>query len=97
MTAHCCADEALLQVMRLDKAEGPSSRDIRDLRRWLIRPSMGNNFLVGTEALTWDEANNGDFISPRVGTPDKFNSLLTGSILDVYHWAYGHRKEASQD
>lgn len=97
MTAHLCADEALFQVMRLDQAEGPSSRDIQDLRKWLIRPSMGNNFLIGAEALTWDEVNNGDFISPRVGTPDKFNSLLTGSILDAYHWAYGHRKEASQN
>lgn len=83
--------------MRLDQSEGPSSRDIEDLRNWLIRPSMGNNFLVGVEALTWDGVNNSDFISPRVETPDKFNSLLTGSILDAYHWAYGHRKEVSQD
>jgi len=83
-------------VVRLDQAEGPLSREIQDLRKWLIRPSMGNNFLVGAEALTWDKVNDDDFISPRVGTPDKFNSLLTGSILDAYHWAYGHRKEASR-
>lgn len=95
MTTHLRADEALFQVMRLEQAEGPSPRHIRDLRKWLIRPSMGNNFLVGAEADTWDKANDGDFISPRAGTPDKFNSLLTGSILDVYHWAYGHRKEVS--
>lgn len=86
-------DKALTQYMTINQAPRPSQRDVKDLRSWLGRPSMGNSFLVGIEAQVWDDKNMTDFINPAVKKVDRFSALLTGPVLSGYHWLYGHKKQ----
>ncbi|KAI0901642.1 hypothetical protein F4806DRAFT_443956 [Annulohypoxylon nitens] len=86
-------NEALIQVLTISQAKKPKDRDIKELRQWLIRPSMGGNFLVGIEADVWKDEYAEDFISPTSEEIDSFDSFLTGPVLDAYHWLYGHKKK----
>jgi len=64
---------------------------------WLNRPDGGASFLKEIEMNIWTEENVEDFISlaPRKPTNDMFSSILSGALLDLYHRAWGKRKEAS--
>lgn len=79
--------------MTISQAQKPEDRDIEELRQWLIRPSMGDNFLVGIEVDVWKDEYAEDFISPTSAEIDLFDSFLTGPVLDAYHWLYGHKKK----
>ncbi|KAI0384840.1 hypothetical protein F5Y04DRAFT_293134 [Hypomontagnella monticulosa] len=57
-------NDALMQVMAISQARKPKQQYIKDLSEWLTRPSMGNNFLDGVEAMAWDERNHHDLINP---------------------------------
>ena len=87
----------MVQVTRIARIQTPAKSDIENLRKWLLRPGMGGNFLVGVESHTWTKAGADDLMSPAVREQDGFNSLLTGQILDAYHRIYGHKKKASKN
>jgi hypothetical protein len=76
---------------------GPSSRDRNGRVGWLNRPDGGGSFLKDVELNIWTEENVEDFMSlvPRKPANDMFSSLLSGALLDLYHRAWGKRKEAS--
>jgi hypothetical protein len=73
----------------------PTNRETAFLRSWLERPDGGEGFLRDREKQTWAEENSNDFISlfPRQLQTDPFTSLLNGFLLDMYHRAWGHRKQ----
>lgn len=91
-------DAALAQALELSKAEAPSRRELDFLRRWLIRPSMGDDFLTDIERTIWDEAHTSDLVTlfPRVLQRDAFTSLLDGYLLDIYDRIWGHRRKVCQ-
>ncbi|KAI1439605.1 hypothetical protein F5Y02DRAFT_425350 [Annulohypoxylon stygium] len=80
-------------ILTISQAQKPKNRDVKEFRKWLIRPSMGSNFLVGIEADVWKDEYAQDFISPTSEEIDSFDSFLTGPILDACHWLYGHEKK----
>lgn len=88
-------DLALSQTRELTKAEIPTRREIGFLRSWLVRPSMGNNFLNDREQTIWEIPNTSDLITlfPRHLEKDAFTSLLNGALLDIYHGIWGHRRK----
>ena len=73
--------------------EAPDSRELEFLRKWLIRPTMGNCFLKDKESTVWDPINSPDLVSlfPRRLHKDMFTTLLNGALLDLYHRLWGHR------
>jgi len=76
---------------------GSSSRDKGGRVGWLNRPDGGGSFLKDIELNIWTEENVEDFMSlvPGSATNDMFSSLLSGALLDLYHRAWGKRKEVS--
>lgn len=88
-------DEGLSQLLMSNSAQRPSKRQLKILRDWIIQPALGGNFLVGDEALIWDDANSHDFIGPLLKENDPFTSFLAGPILSWYHNLHGHKKEVS--
>ena len=89
------ADSALSQALELSKAERPNQRELDFFRRWLIRPSMGDNFLTDIEQTIWDESNTRDLVTlfPRILQRDYLTSLLDGYLLDIYDRIWGHRRK----
>ncbi|KAI9375788.1 hypothetical protein BJX61DRAFT_539519 [Aspergillus egyptiacus] len=88
---------ALSQILELNKIPKPSTRELEFLRRWLIRPSMGDNFLSDLEAKVWGSCNDTDFVtlSSRDTEEDAFTRFLHGTLLDIYHRVYGHRRKST--
>ncbi|KAL8641796.1 MAG: hypothetical protein Q9226_008585, partial [Calogaya cf. arnoldii] len=86
---------ALTQALELGKSSRPEPREVRFLRNWLVRPSMGNGFLNDIERSTWDDTNDPDFVTlfPRTTQKDPFTSFLNGALLDVYHRLWGHKRK----
>jgi hypothetical protein len=76
---------------------GSSSRDNSERVGWLNRPDGAGSFLKELELNIWTKENVEDFMSLDPGKPanDIFSSLLSGALLDLYHRAWGKRKEAS--
>ncbi|KAI4223947.1 MAG: hypothetical protein LQ349_007332, partial [Xanthoria aureola] len=86
---------ALSQALTSSKAARPEAREVRFLRDWLARPSLGNDFLNDIERCTWEDANDPDFLTlfPRTIQKDVFTSFLNGALLDVYHRLWGHKRK----
>ena len=87
-------DAALAQALELSKAEAPSRRELDFLRRWLVRPSMGDSFLKDIEKTIWNEEHDQDLVTlfPRILQRDFFTSLLDGCLLDLYDRIWGRRR-----
>ncbi|KAL2221291.1 hypothetical protein M432DRAFT_266076 [Thermoascus aurantiacus ATCC 26904] len=90
-------NSALLHALELIRVSKPTRRELDFLRKWLIRPSMGNDFLTDVERAIWEPSNDPDFITlcPREQQVDVFSSFLHGALLDVYHRILGHRRKQS--
>ncbi|KAL9614980.1 MAG: hypothetical protein Q9204_008795 [Flavoplaca sp. TL-2023a] len=69
-------------------------KEVGFLRDWLVRPTMGNDFLNDIERSTWEDTNDPDFLTlfPRTTQKDPFTSLMNGALLDVYHRIWGHKR-----
>ena len=76
---------------------GSGFRDKSGRVGWLIRLDGGGCFFKDVELNICTEENVDDLMSLVPGTPtnDIFSSLLSGVLLDLYHRAWGKRKEVS--
>ena len=78
----------------MDLLNAPQPTQLDFLRKWLIRPAMGNGFLKDREKATWSTRNDRDLVSitrrPLGG--DWLSSFLGGSLLSLYHLAWGYRE-----
>jgi hypothetical protein len=81
------SDEHLCQLTLLSRIERPNGYDLRFLRSWLKRRSMGDLPLVGLDMSVWNEGNEDDFIAIRRRHSD---DVLTTWFTDVFV-PYWHR------
>ena len=92
------SDTMLTQILQLSSAQHPRDGELDFLQKWLIRPSMGGDFLNDLESTIWNQSNVTEYVTlfPRVLQRDFFTSLLDGVFLDIYHGIWGHRRNVYQ-
>lgn len=100
LNADVDTDEVLFQVQKSSKIEQPSFRAIDFLRVWLMRGGRGDGFLRTSEADTWGQPGEQgirDFVSlySRSAETDAFTSFLEGTMTNVYHRLWGHKRHVS--
>ncbi|KAI0206579.1 hypothetical protein F4808DRAFT_454500 [Astrocystis sublimbata] len=74
----------------------PHVKIFGDLREWIVRPTMGFIHIVSKDWRTWEQCD--DLITFEKSTMDRFTSLLTYTIVDIYHSLIGrhiHRARKS--
>ncbi|KAL2011660.1 hypothetical protein VTN00DRAFT_4378 [Thermoascus crustaceus] len=88
---------AVSQAIELNRVAKPTRRELDFLRKWLITPSMGNDFLTDVERTIWEPSNDQDFITllSREQQIDTLSSFMHDTLLDVYHRTLGHRRKQS--
>ncbi|MCJ1403440.1 hypothetical protein MMC11_006663 [Xylographa trunciseda] len=88
---------ALFQTLELRTAKLPTSREIGFLRNWLLRPSMGNDFLNDVEHSIWEVSNTPDLVTlfSRELEKDVLTTFLERGLLNLYHRIWGHRQKQS--
>ncbi|KAI1360641.1 hypothetical protein F5Y08DRAFT_331433 [Xylaria arbuscula] len=67
----------------------PHIKILEDLREWMQRPKMGCIRIFSWDWRTWGECKLGDLVTFENSTMDRFTSLVTYSIIDVYHSLIG--------
>jgi len=86
-------DQALLQQIEISKQDGPTERDLRVLRNWLITADGNDSALVGPGAAAWhirDEQSfhcENDFVvfSAAHRYRDRFERWTGDTVLGKYH------------
>lgn len=89
-------DKALEQARRITTLVHPTPQDRKALQKWLIGPSMGNQFLNECEKLIWADENSNDVLTLMPpAQQDPFGTLLRDKLLRIYHALWGYRKAVS--
>ncbi|XPS92847.1 hypothetical protein M3J09_002224 [Ascochyta lentis] len=88
-------NQALILASQVQRVVQPTNRELNQLVDWLSRPKGENGFLVGEEAKVWQCEDVSEYVTlfPRELEDDAFTSLLSGRLLDLYHKAFGHRRQ----
>ncbi|KAI0117712.1 hypothetical protein GGR51DRAFT_545696 [Nemania sp. FL0031] len=63
----------------------PHKKILEDLREWMRRPIMGHIAILSWDWRTWEVHSIEDLITFEDSTMDRFTSLITYSIVDIYH------------
>ncbi|KAI8626077.1 hypothetical protein F5Y19DRAFT_488566 [Xylariaceae sp. FL1651] len=63
----------------------PHRKLLEDLRQWMQRPTMGNIQILSFDCGTWETCNDFDLLTFENSTMDLFTSLITYTIVDIYH------------
>ena len=91
-------DEALERSRRIATFAHPAREDWKALQKWLVGPSMGNQFLNEREKLIWTDENSHDLVTlMNYNHQDPFGMLLRDNLLKWYHALWGYRKAVSRD
>ncbi|KAI0527818.1 hypothetical protein F5B22DRAFT_5248 [Xylaria bambusicola] len=67
----------------------PHVKMLRDLREWIRRPEMGFIHITSKDWETWDYYDVADLVTFENSAMDRFTSLVTYTIIDVYHRLIG--------
>ncbi|KAI1123539.1 hypothetical protein F5Y10DRAFT_270028 [Nemania abortiva] len=67
----------------------PHKKILGDLREWMRRPTMGHIAILSWDWRTWETCDKDDLITFEDSTMDRFTSLVTYTIVDVYHHLIG--------
>ncbi|KAJ2997271.1 hypothetical protein NUW58_g701 [Xylaria curta] len=67
----------------------PHVKILGDLREWIRRPTMGCIRILGWDWQTWECCDESDLITFENSTMDRFTSLVTYTIVDIYHSLIG--------
>ncbi|KAJ8131005.1 hypothetical protein O1611_g2619 [Lasiodiplodia mahajangana] len=82
------------QVLAL---RSPHIKILEDLREWIRRPTMGFIHILSDDWKTWHDCDETDLITFENSTMDRFTSLVTYTIVDIYHNLIGrHIHEARE-
>lgn len=76
-------DNALVLASGVVNLNKPETKEIERLRTWIGRSDLGGDFLVDTEALTWDAKYKGDFVVLSSPSPDNESLFPNLSSLPV--------------
>lgn len=89
-------DAALLQVSQVARLESPRNHDLAFLQDWLKRPTMGNSFLQGREASTWQGRQVKEMVSlmPSKIEADPFSTWLSTGAVNVFDKLWGNRRKS---
>ncbi|KAJ8132367.1 hypothetical protein O1611_g1255 [Lasiodiplodia mahajangana] len=63
----------------------PHKKILGDLREWMRRPIMGRITILSWDWRTWETCDEKDLITFEDSTMDRFTSLVTYTIIDIYH------------
>ncbi|TGJ86842.1 hypothetical protein E0Z10_g1880 [Xylaria hypoxylon] len=63
----------------------PHKKMLGDLREWMRRPTLGHVTILSWDWRTWEVYDGDDLITFENSTMDRFTSLVTYTIVDVYH------------
>lgn len=90
-------DESLRLFAAVAGVGRPAASDVEFLRRWLQRPSIGNNFLTGLESSIWAPENDKDLLClmAQREESDWFSDFLREKMLSLYHYVFGRRTQVS--
>jgi hypothetical protein len=74
------------------KLDSPNPRDLRFLKRWMKRPSMGRVYLIGPDSDIWEKPDETEFdlVALRAReSGDIFSRFLTDVMIHWYHRFFG--------
>ena len=82
----------LLKQRAVATLHQPREYDLKVLREWLERPSMGAMPLLGLDRNSWDSLNENDLLSLHPRTPtDSFSVWVSETLVPIYHRFLGQR------
>lgn len=85
-------DDILLKQANIARLGTPSSYDLDFLRKWLIRPRMGNFPLLGIDRHSYSEQYEKDLVAIRArSAPDFFSRWFTCGLIPKWHSAVGEK------
>ncbi|KAI1123865.1 hypothetical protein F5Y10DRAFT_280637 [Nemania abortiva] len=74
----------------------PHTKILGDLREWMQRPTMGRVSILSWDRRTWDACDEADLITFEDSTMDRFTSMVTYTIVDLYHSLIGRHIHAAR-
>ena len=90
-------DDALLKQSSVAQLGPPRTYDLKFLREWLERPTMGAFPLLGLDRKTWDPSNESDLVAIHGRRPaDLFSAWFSEVVVPFYHRLVGHRIKVGQ-
>ncbi|KAI3330101.1 hypothetical protein F4824DRAFT_492444 [Ustulina deusta] len=76
----------------------PHIKILGDLREWMRRPTMGFIHILSMDWRTWEYCDKTDMITFENSVMDRFTSLITYTIVDIYHSLIGrHIHQAREE
>lgn len=82
----------LLKQRAVATMRKPREYDLKMLREWLERPSMGAMPLLGLDRNSWDSIHENDILSLHPRTPsDSFSVWVSETLVPIYHRFLGRR------
>lgn len=82
-------DQALYFQKEALALRTPHTKILGDLREWIRRPTMGFIHIMSKDWQTWDYYDVSDLITFENSTMDRFTSLVTYTVVDIYHSLIG--------
>ena len=83
-------DEALLQQAAVASLQKPNPQDLAFLQQWMVRPSMGNVYLLGQDSDTWSKPDEWDLIALQARyAGDPFTTWVHDSLVHWWHRCLG--------
>ena len=83
-------DEALLQQTTLASLRSPNPRDLAFLQEWMIRPTMGNVYLLGRDSDIWSIPDISDLIALNSRhADDPFMAWVANKAVHWWHRVAG--------
>ncbi len=83
-------DEALLQQTTLASLRPPNPHDLAFIQEWMIRPTMGNFYLLGQDSDIWSNPNISDLIALNARhADDPFTAWVTNKAVHWWHRVAG--------
>lgn len=92
--ARFTTDNRLLKQVALAKLQGPNATDLKFIKSWFERPSMGAFPIRGLDMLAWDDDSDLVAIKPRA-TPDSLSKWLTNTVFPFLHRTLGQRMKVT--
>ncbi len=89
-------EAALLRHNKVLRLRQPLRKHVQALQEWMLRPSMGNVYLLGADRAVWSEPKMDDLVALEPeGQDDGFTSELTLRLISAYHFFIGRRIHVS--
>lgn len=85
-------DDKIIRQRVITNIKSPREYDLKFLREWFERPSMGAMPLLGLDRTSWDPPHEKDLVSlnPRI-PPDKFSEWFSERLIPTFHRVWGTR------